>query len=458
MRMLRIAAAAALFAVSFGALVHAEELPNPTRDILVTFDNDDARSANGGLGAPYQRRKRYSIARSVRRNAAAVAAEHSLAEVEHWPIQSLSVYCFVFRVPEGADRQSIIATLNADSRVESAQPLQRFETTLSLGDNYDDKYANLQYGLDVLGIAAAHRTTRGAGIRIAIIDSDVDRSHEDLKGRIHRVQVFSNRGESADRIHGTAIASVIGARSNNALGIVGIAPEATLELYVSCWSGGVAKAAICDSFSLSKALDAMLEDPPHVMNLSLNGPYDPLLERLIRKAFEAGVVVVAAGPTQNAVQRDFPSNMPQVIGVGTAPMDGSGAGTSNATLLAPGNRILVAVPADQYDFRSGTSLAAAHVSGVVALLLAAAPDNSPETIRNILQRSQVSELGSQVSINACDALNLAGSADQCHGELQSSKRDLYLEDHPGFRPVRRADNGNPFVGIMNPQIDVSPFE
>ena len=322
----------------------------------------------------------------------------------------------MYRVPEGADRNSIIANLNADSRVESAQPLQSFETSTNKIGPYDDEYANLQYGLDILEIAAAHRTSKGAGIRIAIIDSDADLTHEDLKGRIQRVGVFSNKGESADRNHGTAVASVIGARSNNALGIVGIAPEATLELYVACWSEGVAKSATCDSFSLSKALDAMLEDPPHVLNLSLNGPHDPLLERLIQKATQDGVVVIAAGPSDDEPRKAFPSNMQKVIGVSMTPIDSAVEGVSSTMLFAPGNRILVAVPADQYDFRSGSSLAAAHVSGVVALLLAATPQQTSETIHNVLQRSQATGLGAMVSINACNALNLAGSTSRCRTE------------------------------------------
>ena len=406
----------AVCAVFLGAFAIAQETPDPKRDILITFDNDAARSANGGLGAPYQRRKRYSISVTVRRDAAALADEYSLQEIEHWPIQSLSVYCFVYRVPEGADRNSIIANLNADSRVESAQPLQSFETSTNKIGPYDDEYANLQYGLDILEIAAAHRTSKGAGIRIAIIDSDADLTHEDLKGRVQRVEVFSNKGETADRNHGTAVASVIGARSNNALGIVGIAPEATLELYVACWSGGISKSATCDSFSLSKALDAMLEDPPHVLNLSLNGPHDPLLERLIQKAAQDGVVVVAAGPSDDEPRKAFPSNMQKVIGVSTTPIDSAVEGASSTMLFAPGNRILVAVPADQYDFRSGSSLAAAHVSGVVALLLAATPQQTSETIHSVLQRSQATGLGAMVSINACNALNLAGSTSRCRTE------------------------------------------
>ena len=63
----------AVCAVFLGAFAIAQETPDPKRDILITFDNDAARSANGGLGAPYQRRKRYSISVTVRRDAAALA-------------------------------------------------------------------------------------------------------------------------------------------------------------------------------------------------------------------------------------------------------------------------------------------------------------------------------------------------------------------------------------------------
>jgi len=405
--------ALALGALLLGSFALAGEMPDSERDILVTFDNEAARSTSAGLAAPYQRRKQYSIARKVRRDAADLADEYSLQEIDHWPIQSLSVYCFVYRVPEGEDRLRIIETLNADGRVESAQLLQSFETSTERVDSYDDTYFNLQYGLEILEIGAAHRTTRGEGIRIAIIDSSVDTSHEDLQGQIDRVREFSSIGAPVDDTHGTAIASVIGARSNNAAGIVGIAPEATLELYVSCWSGGEEKAAICDTFSLSKALDAILDDPPHVLNLSLVGPHDPLLERLIEKASDAGVVVVAAGADRTKLNTNFPSNLQRVIGVSAASTEESISESMNATLFAPGNRILVAVPTDAYDFRSGSSLAAAHVSGVVALLLSIAPDQSPAMISNILRRSQAEAAGPVVSINACDALNLVAAQQRC---------------------------------------------
>lgn len=414
-----------LTAAALSAVVRAADIPDPERDILVTFDNQDARATGGGLTAPYLHRKRYSIARSVRRDAAAVEREHSLKKVDHWPIKSLSIYCYVFRIPEGANRKQVIARLNADARVETAQPLQSFETGMEQTASYDDEYANLQYGLDVLDVAAAHVESKGAGIRVAIVDSHADKNHEDLKGRIERIHVFANKAEQADRNHGTAVASIIGARSNNSLGIVGVAPEAELELYVSCWKGVAGGPAICDSFSLSKALDTMLEDPPHVLNLSLVGPHDPLLERLLRKLLAAGVVVVAAGPSSNAPQKNFPSSMRDVISVSSMPSIDAAERNSSTMIFAPGERILVAVPANDYDFRSGSSLAAAHISGVVALLLHVVPNHAPASIRDILRRSQMRPSGGAVSVNACDALNLSGLEILCSDRALQSKRNAY---------------------------------
>src|SRR5690606_40707066 len=66
---------------------------------------------------------------------------------------------------------------------------------------------------------------------------------------------------SPDNTHGTAIASVIGANANNAKGMVGIAPDSRMELYVACWAEQGVFGAVCDSFTLAKALDTLLNDP-----------------------------------------------------------------------------------------------------------------------------------------------------------------------------------------------------
>lgn len=390
------------------AVAMAADNTNAERDILITFDNAGARASPTAGAAPYRFRKRYEVTSTVRRVSTAVAKEHSLVAVDHWPIRSLSVYCFVYRVPEGIDREHVIERLSRDPRVESVQLLQEFETHTDTGLEYNDPYARMQHGLELLALEAAHQNSTGHGVRIAIVDSHADVEHEDLKGRIRRIEVFSGSDVPADSQHGTAVASVIGARSNNALGIVGVAPHATLDVLVSCWHKD--KGVVCDSFSLAKALDRLLDDPPDILNLSLAGPEDALVGRLLRKAIGAGVVVVASQPSERARGRSFPANMNSVIGVASSVGDGaSGISEKGGELFAPGDQIMVAVPDNQYDFRSGSSLAAAHVSGVIALILSVSPDETPQSLRDILRQSQV-DSGSMLSVNAHVAIQLAHSA------------------------------------------------
>jgi subtilisin family serine protease len=385
---------------------------NAERDILVTFDNAGARMTTSR--APYRTRKRYAMTTEARKQARAVEDEYHLEQVDHWPIRSLSVYCFVYRVADGEDREQVLDRLRADVRVESAQALNQFETGMNASTGYDDAYAGLQYGLDTLELTLAHRYSRGEGVRIAVIDSSADTDHEDLEGRIASVRDFSGDRNAPDQHHGTAVTSVIGASANNAKGIVGIAPEASIELYIACWSEPGAETAVCDSFTLAKALDSLLEKPPQVLNLSLVGPADPLLERLLLKAHEQAVVLVAARPAERSVRRAFPAMMDEVIDVGSSAPGTADAGLS---LYAPGEQIIVALPGNEYDFRSGSSLAAAHVSGIVALLLSVSPDTDTSTITSLLersqQRSQPGEGAGPVSVNACKALQLADGSLTC---------------------------------------------
>lgn len=375
------------------------QLADPDRDILVTFENSGARATT--TGAPYRNRKRYTISSEARRQAAAVAGEYGLTQVDHWPIRSLSVYCFVYRVSDGDDRSSVMEKLRADARVESVQLLQRFETSAATAAGYDDTYAELQHGLDTLSLTAAHRYSLGEGVRVAVIDSGADTDHEDLHGRIRKIEEFAGMRTIPDRDHGTAVTSVIAAHANNAKGIVGVAPAAQIDLYVACWSDTGSQGAVCDSFSLARAIDTVLEAPPDVLNLSLSGPPDPLLQRLLRKAFESSIIIVAARPIEGPY---FPASMDEVIDVASSvAVEGNLAGP----LFAPGDQILVAVPENNYDFRSGSSLAAAHVTGIVALLLAIAPESRFSAIDTLLKRSQLRSDQGRFSVNACKALQLA---------------------------------------------------
>ena len=117
------------------------------------------------------------------------------------------------------------------------------------------------------------------------------------------------------------------------------------------------------------------------MNLSLGGPADPLLTQLVEHALARGVVVVAAVPPDGRLD-GFPVGVAGVIAVDVA----GAAGRAGTVLRAPGREVITLAPGGRYDFVSGSSIAAAHVTGAAALLLANRPDLSAREIGALLLR------------------------------------------------------------------------
>src|SRR3546814_14889881 len=98
---------------------------------------------------------------------------------------------------------------------------------------YNDPYVQLQRGFAEIDAALAQRVSQGEGVDVALVDTGVDTAHPDLKGRIRGIHDMV--GDSVtpmygDR-HGTEVAGLIAAVGNNRLGLVGVAPEATLRVY-----------------------------------------------------------------------------------------------------------------------------------------------------------------------------------------------------------------------------------
>jgi subtilisin family serine protease len=261
-------------------------------------------------------------------------------------------------------------------------------------------------------------------VTVAVIDTGIETKHPDLRGRVAKTENFVDGGAQSfaqDR-HGTAVAGVIGARANNNEGIFGVAPEADLLGIKACWhstAGGLE--ARCSSWTLAKAIDFAVINGTRVINLSLGGPPDPLLTRLIAKAIERGATVVAAA-MDGADAPGFPASLPLVIGVVASDShnDVQSGDRDRATMLAaPGVEILTTAPPHAYAFLSGTSLAAAHVSGVVALLLQREPRMSPSQVRLVLFATARPVTASGVPairlVDACAALArlVGGDASAC---------------------------------------------
>lgn len=372
----------------------------PERLIVVAVANPKASGSvvAGSTSAGYASLQPYLAGAHARQAIDALKRTHGLTEVVAWPIQALRLHCAVLELPAGVERDEVVRALSRDPRFEIVQPLQSFDGLARSEPVYNDPYAPLQWGLAEIEAAQAHLGSRGQGVSVAIIDTGVDASHPDLQGRVASARNLVDRDAAQfgrDR-HGTEVAGVIAAVANNRLGIVGIAPEATLRVYKACWQheGGGAR---CNSFTLAQALAAGLDEGAQVINLSLAGPPDELLGRLVKHAIAQGRIVVGAVPADGSLD-GFPLAVAGVIAV-----DSMGRPERSGVLKAPGRDILTLAPGGHYDFSSGSSLAAAHVSGVVALLLAVPDAPRPGSVRALLESSRLRSDGTG-SISACGAI------------------------------------------------------
>jgi subtilisin family serine protease len=372
-----------------------------------------APSAGGAAPAASDRQVMVTYAKALpeiwNANTLALAQRYRLNLVYAWTMESLGEQCVVFEVPPGASAREVAQQLARDPRVSIAQTVEIFRT------QGGDPYAHLQHGSISLRLEQAHRRATGKGVRIAVVDTGVDFDHPDLRERVKRAQNFVDRGERSftSDIHGTAVAGLIAATANNDVGISGAAPQAEIYALKACWEQppGV-RQAVCTSYTLAKAVDYAIVQGAQILNFSLAGPADPLLGKLIDHALAKGIVVVAADGGTGAP--DFPASYKGVIGVvGSDDLQGSPTlppGNSLATLAAPGVDILTTMPHGAYDLFSGSSAAAAEISGVAALLLEKNPRLTPSEVSAILHKTSHPIAADPVGeVDACAAVaSLAG--------------------------------------------------
>ena len=257
------------------------------------------------------------------------------------------------------------------------------------------------------------QTTAGNDVTVAVLDSGIRLDHPDLASNlwtnpaevaangidddgngwvddIHGANVVNGGGAPNDWFgHGTAVAGVIGARGGNALGISGVAPRVRLQPVKVLDDRGMGS-----TVTVVEGMRYALAHGARVINLSLNGPHGSrALEETIRAAEAMGVLVVASAGNDGQ-DRDripsYPASTPSeavvsVTSVGRKGYLARGAayGAASVDLAAPGTRVLTTVPAG-YGLYSGTSFAAAHVSGVLALMAAARPDASGPQLKEAL--------------------------------------------------------------------------
>ncbi len=293
------------------------------------------------------------------------------------------------------------------TRISTAQPnfLYRFGQSQPPAQ----PAAAAQYVVPKLHLLEAHRITNGDDVLVAVIDSKIDGSHPDLAGVI--VDEYDALGAPAPaHMHGTGMAGAIAAHNK----LVGVAPKVRL-LAVRAFSGDK-ESAQGTTFNILKGLDWAASKNARIVNMSFAGPPDPMFRDMLAKAHARGIVLIAA--VGNAGPRSpplYPAADPDVIGVTATDADDKLLPQANrgpqVTVAAPGVQVLEPAPDAGYQVTTGTSVAAAHASGVAALLLARNPKLTPDGVRRDLIRSARAIPGkrSEVGAGVIDALGAVTS-------------------------------------------------
>lgn len=404
-----------VFLAIFAALLFVAAIPpagaaadtKPGRRVLVMLQlgpehyRAGADYGGGGYGDAMGEASRLRTARRI-------AREHRLVLVDAWPMQIIGVDCVVMEISDARAAEQVVAELEKVPGVAWSQPYNEFRMqarSASTTPGYNDRLFPAQPVAAGWGLARLHRLATGRGVTVAIVDSRIDARHPDLAGQIALSPDFTGNHDTGAEQHGTGVAGIIAAHPNNAMGIAGVAPGARVLGLRACWERPHGGSTVCDTLSLAKAITFAIENNADVINLSLTGPRDRLVRTLIDVALRKGATVVAAIDPQAPMQ-SFPALVPGVVAVADERLS---VGASKV-YIAPGQDVPTTEPEGKWSIVSGSSFAAAHVSGLVALLRQLAGPSARRTPPSAL-------IGAAGTVDACAAVARLAQVDRSACEV-----------------------------------------
>ncbi len=245
----------------------------------------------------------------------------------------------------------------------------------------------LPWGVDRIDAELAWAGATGAGVKVAILDTGIDLTHPDLADNIAGGYnaVNPRKAPKDGNGHGTHVAGIVAA-ANNSLGVVGVAPAASLYAVKVLADSGFGWLS-----DIIEGIDWSIRNGMQVINMSLGTSSDSqTFHDAVTAAYNAGITLVAAagndGPADNSV--NYPARYPEVIAVAATDQSDNLASFSSrgpeVDLAAPGVSIYSTYKGSSYATLSGTSMAAPHVTGTAALVLQAHPGLGPEAVRSHL--------------------------------------------------------------------------
>ena len=228
----------------------------------------------------------------------------------------------------------------------------------------------VDWGVTLLGVPALWKTSRGAGVRVAVLDTGISLIHSDLRDAILEARDFtgSRSGPSDQNSHGTHCAGVVGARDNDS-GIIGIAPECGLLIGKVLGDDGSGSSA-----GIAAGIRWAIDQKADVISMSLGSPSPSrAITQAVSEALAAGIPVVCAagneGPALDSI--GWPARQPGTISVGAIDRRKEIARFSSrgerVDVVAPGDNILSDIPPNNLGILSGTSMSTPAVTGTIAL-------------------------------------------------------------------------------------------
>jgi subtilisin family serine protease len=338
---------------------------------------------------------------------AQVARRFNLTQLESQRFNLIGSTFYRWRIRGRRSVPDLVNALGNQSIVVAVQPNYLFTLQEQTLPNAAVVHGDpAQYVLSKLEVQEAHQIATGKNVLLAVIDSAIDAGHPDLGGSI--VKNFDALGGKADpQLHGTEMAGAIAAHGK----LLGIAPG--VELLAARAFDNTPGKARGTSFDIFKSLQWAADNGARVVNMSFAGPADPALHRMLTAAYEKDIVLIAAAGNDGAdAAPAYPAADPDVIAVTATDADDKPFKMANrgkyVAVAAPGVEILALAPDASYQMTTGTSVAAAHVSGIAALLLQRDPSLKPADVRAILTATAkplgASGLGAAFGAGLVDAL------------------------------------------------------
>lgn len=313
---------------------------------------------------------------------AQLAGQYGLEQIGAQVIPLLGARSALYRIRDRRPEQQVINAIAADGRVRQVQLNHRYRSEsgpAGAGSRL------MQYGHLKVELPGAHLLAQGRDVVVAVIDSAVDVSHPDLDGAVVRSFDATGGTDKTPDFHGTAIAGIIRARGV----LEGVAPQSSLLAIRAFQVTRPGQMPETSSWVLLKAIDWAVANDARVLNLSFTGPRDPAVHQILQAAAQRRVVAVAAaGNGGPKAAPAYPAAYPEVIAVTALDERDRLYQYANhggyISVAAPGVDILAPVEKGKHSYLSGTSFAAAYVSGIVALLLERAPALEPGAIAELI--------------------------------------------------------------------------